>query len=161
MSGSVLVGWYHRAQMSRALVPLRRGLFIYATVWGLTFVPFFLMAATSSPDRPVRDPIPLPILGLINLVLSGVLTALPALWIFLASELLRRLRHWSRWAAVITIAPLAYVIVRLVVDLQADPTSHNLWPFEVIVASLVSLLLFGLVAAVVWRFDSRDMNCGA
>jgi hypothetical protein len=25
-----------------------------------------------------------------------------------------------------------------------DPTSHNLWPFEMIVASLFSLVLFGI-----------------
>jgi hypothetical protein len=157
--GSYVVAWYIIAlQMSGALVTLRRGLLIYATVWGLTFVTFFLLAVTSPPHPAVRDPIPLPTIALINLVLSGVLTALPALWFFVTSELLRRLRHWSRWVAVSTIAPLAFVIVRLVVELQADPTSHNLWPIEVIGASLGSLLLFGLVAGVVWpgRFARHE-----
>lgn len=38
-------------------------------------------------------------------------------------------------------APPAVVLLRVVVDVVADPTSHNLWPFEVVIALALSLPL--------------------
>jgi hypothetical protein len=58
------------------------------------------------------------------------------------------LRRWSggwRW---IGGAPLLYVVavaLKLVVEVRADPTSHNLWPFEMLVTlAIASAVLGGL-----------------
>jgi len=41
----------------------------------------------------------------------------------------------------------AAVMVRVVVDAAKDPTSHNLWPFEVVFAGAFG---FGLAAGAAW-----------
>jgi hypothetical protein len=46
------------------------------------------------------------------------------------------------------------VVGRVVIDTAADPTSHNLWPFEVVLAVVVSvppICVGGLLAWVVRR----------
>ncbi|HEY2344292.1 MAG TPA: hypothetical protein VGH80_00265 [Xanthomonadaceae bacterium] len=51
---------------------------------------------------------------------------------------------WALWkwrggwrlAAVVPAAVMAFVMLRIMVDTARDPTSHNLWPFEVLVAGL-------------------------
>jgi hypothetical protein len=50
------------------------------------------------------------------------------------------------------------VIVRVVVDTLRDPTSHNLWPFEVIIAVGVGLLASasGALAGSIPGFLSRN-----
>jgi hypothetical protein len=40
------------------------------------------------------------------------------------------------------------VAVRVAVDVSTDPTSHNLWPFEIVIAGMIGLVA-GLVAAAV------------
>ena len=50
---------------------------------------------------------------------------------------------WALWkwrggwrlAAVVPVAVMAFVVGRIVVDTSRDPTSHNLWPFEIILYS--------------------------
>jgi hypothetical protein len=39
-------------------------------------------------------------------------------------------RHW-RWIAIVPLLGMAFVVSRLFVDTVRDPTSHNLWPFEI------------------------------
>ena len=61
-----------------------------------------------------------------------------------------------RWLLVaMALCPAAVVAIRVVADTAADPTSHNLWPFEIALALFVGAcavlpaLLAGLVAR--WR----------
>ncbi len=42
-----------------------------------------------------------------------------------------------RGAAVAAGGPLA-VVLRVIVEVVADPTSHNLWPFEIIIAGILT-----------------------
>jgi hypothetical protein len=52
----------------------------------------------------------------------------------------------------------AAVLARVVVEGLADPTSHNLWPLELMIASAVGLVFAlpaGVVAAVYVRVTSR------
>jgi hypothetical protein len=59
------------------------------------------------------------------------------------------MRRWQggwRLAAALPAAWVAFVVLRIVVGASLDPTSHNLWPFEILYASLASLVLIGLVA---------------
>ncbi len=58
---------------------------------------------------------------------------------------------WSMWkwrggwrlAAAVPASLLAFVILRIVVGTASDPTSHNLWPFEVLQFGAVSLAMIG------------------
>jgi hypothetical protein len=63
------------------------------------------------------------------------------------------------WPSVLTMAASvpAVVATRVVFDGMHDPTSHNLWPFELVLAAVVGLAiaLFGGVigALVAWAVD--------
>ena len=53
---------------------------------------------------------------------------------------------WSLWrwrsgwriAAIVPAAIMAFVVLRIVIDTSRDPTSHNLWPFEILMAGALS-----------------------
>jgi len=58
----------------------------------------------------------------------------------------RALRRWSggwRVAAALPALWLSLVALRIVLGTALDPTSHNLWPFEILQASVVSLVAIG------------------
>jgi hypothetical protein len=58
------------------------------------------------------------------------------------------MRRWTgawRLAAAVPLGVLGFVILRIAVDTNADPTSHNLWPFEILQVALGSLLFIGLL----------------
>ncbi|HEX5789288.1 MAG TPA: hypothetical protein VFY03_13985 [Woeseiaceae bacterium] len=60
------------------------------------------------------------------------------------------IRRWhGRWrlAAAAPLAVMALVVLRILVDTARDPTSHNLWPFEILQASVLSLLVVGVLLA--------------
>lgn len=42
-------------------------------------------------------------------------------------------RFWKAWLLVAATVPAA-VLARIAVEAAADPTSHNLWPFEIAIA---------------------------
>lgn len=51
------------------------------------------------------------------------------------------------------------VVVRGVVDVAADPTSHNLWPLEVVFAGVSAVPAVGLGTLLAWllrRLDGRE-----
>jgi membrane protein DedA with SNARE-associated domain len=50
---------------------------------------------------------------------------------------------------------IAFVVLRIVVGTALDPTSHNLWPFEILMASVASLVLIGLMA-LTKRWQRKD-----
>jgi hypothetical protein len=58
------------------------------------------------------------------------------------------MRRWQRgWrlAAAIPALWVGFVVLRIALGTALDPTSHNLWPFEILQASVVSLVLIGAV----------------
>lgn len=58
-------------------------------------------------------------------------------------------RRWDggwRLGALVPLAIVGFVIARIVADTSADPTSHNLWPFELLIAGLASLGILGALA---------------
>ena len=62
---------------------------------------------------------------------------------------LRAMRRWSggwRLAAVLPVVWVGFVVLRIVLGTALDPTSHNLWPFEILQASVLSLVLIGALA---------------
>src|SRR5687767_865477 len=69
---------------------------------------------------------------------------------FLAAEVFA-LVSWRGIWRLIALLPLfmvSFIVVRIVVDTQADPTSHNLWPFEVVVWSLLALAFLGVLVGI-------------
>lgn len=57
-----------------------------------------------------------------------------------------RWRGGWRVAAAVPAALMAFVVLRIVVDGMRDPTSHNLWPFEILQAGALSLVVMGVLA---------------
>jgi len=63
---------------------------------------------------------------------------------------------WSVWkwrggwriAAAVPAAVMLFVVLRLIVDTARDPTSHNLWPFEILQFGVVALVLIGVLKLV-------------
>ena len=77
-------------------------------------------------------------LSMLALLVAGV--ALPA-W------------AWWKWrggwrlAAALPVAMMVFVVARIVIDTAKDPTSHNLWPFEILMfgaASVAAVVLLAL-----------------
>ena len=80
-----------------------------------------------------------------KLNLPGALLG-PGLVVVLAAAALARGysgKSFLRSVAVMGSAVPAAVLARVIVDVVRDPTSHNLWPFEIVIAMLV-----GAAAAV-------------
>jgi hypothetical protein len=58
---------------------------------------------------------------------------------------------WSVWkwrggwkiAAAVPAAIILFVVARIVIDTARDPTSHNLWPFEILEFGLLGLAIIG------------------
>lgn len=36
---------------------------------------------------------------------------------------------------------MAFVVLRLIADISSDPTSHNLWPFEILMIGALSVAI--------------------
>lgn len=74
----------------------------------------------------------------------------PALWLVPFGALLLRLLKVAPWwlATLVMAAPAPVaVLARIIVECSLDPTSHNLWPFEIILTLFVSVPLALLGAA--------------
>lgn len=55
-----------------------------------------------------------------------------------------------RWLAVVPLLLVGVIVLRIIVDTSADPTSHNLWPFEVL--GVIVLAGVGLASLQLVRF---------
>jgi hypothetical protein len=65
---------------------------------------------------------------------------------------------WKNVAIIGATVP-AIILVRVVVETAADPTSHNLWPFELIIGSIVSALcafMGSLMGWIISKLRARD-----
>lgn len=60
-----------------------------------------------------------------------------------------------RIAAVVPAAMMTFVIIRIVVDGLRDPTSHNLFPFEILTAGLLSVGMMAMLYLAHRLFDKR------
>jgi hypothetical protein len=68
---------------------------------------------------------------------------------------LRKWRNGWRIAAALPLIAVAFVVLRIIVDTARDPTSHNLWPFEIVMVSALSLVTIA-VLKVLRRFMGAD-----
>ena len=58
---------------------------------------------------------------------------------------------WALWkwqggwrvAAAVPAVLMVFVVLRIIWGVSRDPTSHNLWPFEILIYGAVSLVIMG------------------
>ena len=64
----------------------------------------------------------------------------------------RRTGLWEIFGLMLVAFPAA-VMIRVVIDTMEDPTDHNLWPFELIIAAVFSLIAVvpGLIVGALAR----------
>ena len=77
---------------------------------------------------------------------AGFMLAVLAIGIGGIALPIRAMRRWQggwRLAAAVPAGWVGLVVLRIVFGTAVDPTSHNLWPFEILQASVVSLVLIG------------------
>lgn len=101
----------------------RRLIYAFAASFFATGIPYWLI-----PYNQVNLPDALIAPGLIVVCFAALLMCL-----------LDVVPFWKVTAVISATVP-AVVIVRVIVEGVADPTSHNLWPFEVIIAIFVGFL---------------------
>jgi hypothetical protein len=71
---------------------------------------------------------------MLGLLISGFAVPAWALW------------KWHggwRVAAAVPAVLMAFVVLRIIFGVSRDPTSHNLWPFEILIYGVVSLVIMG------------------
>jgi hypothetical protein len=68
------------------------------------------------------------------LLVAGITVPLWSVW-----------RWRGRWriAAAVPACAMVFVLLRIIVDTTRDPTSHNLWPFEILQIGVASLAMTG------------------
>lgn len=82
------------------------------------------------------------LLTVLGLGLAGFAAPVWGLW---------KWRGAWRVAAALPAVMMAFVVLRIVIDGLKDPTSHNLWPFEILLAGILStgfIILAGLIRQV-------------
>ena len=60
---------------------------------------------------------------------------------------------WTVWkwrgawrvAAAVPACAVLFVVLRIIVNAARDPTSHNLWPFEILQVGIVALVIVGVL----------------
>ena len=76
-------------------------------------------------------------LAMLGLLVGGLAAPAWALW---------KWRGGWRGAAAVPVAILSFVVLRIVVDTARDPTSHNLWPFELLMWGAASVAVIAVLA---------------
>ena len=75
---------------------------------------------------------------------SGFMLAVFALGLFSFAAPAWGMWRWRggwRIAAAVPAAIMAFVVLRIMIGVAGDPTSHNLWPFEILQAGAVSVVV--------------------
>ena len=81
-----------------------------------------------------------------ELFAAGFMLAVLAIGIGGIALPVRAVRRWEggwRLAAALPALWVGFVVLRIVLGAALDPTTHNLWPFEILQASVASLVLTG------------------
>ena len=78
-------------------------------------------------------------LAVLGLLVAGTAGPLCAVW---------KWRGVWRVAAAVPGIIMAFVIVRILIDTAIDPSSHNLWPFEILMWGGASAVAMGLLALI-------------
>jgi hypothetical protein len=93
-----------------------------------------------------------------TLLFGGFMLAVAALGVGGVAAPLWAVRRWRggwRVAAAVPVVMMGFVVLRIVVDTAGDPTSHNLWPFEILQVGVLSLVVIG-VLLVARKFSGAE-----
>jgi hypothetical protein len=68
---------------------------------------------------------------------------------FLVAQVQSLWRWKGAWklAGLVPLTYAVFVVARIVIDVRRDPTSHDLWPMEVLLAAVGGLIGLGIIAA--------------
>jgi hypothetical protein len=83
-----------------------------------------------------------------TLFFAGFMLAMLAVGLIGVAAPVWAMRRWSggwRVAAGVPAVMMGFVLLRIVVGAAADPTSHNLWPFEILQVGVLSLVVIGVL----------------
>ncbi len=83
---------------------------------------------------------------LLGFLIPPVLVALVLACVGAPAWAMWKWRGGWRLAAAVPFAVMAFVVGRIVVDTARDPTSHNLWPLEIVYSGAAGLVLIGVLA---------------
>jgi hypothetical protein len=95
--------------------------------------------------------------------MSGFMLLMLALLVASVAAPLWGLWKWRGGWRVLAATPLAlmsFIVGRIVVDVARDPTSHNLWPFEILMFGAASVGVM-LVLAFVRRLTGAARSSSA
>ena len=69
---------------------------------------------------------------------------------FLAAEVFALVKWRGIWRllALLPFFIVSFVLIRIAIDIQAEPTAHNLWPFEVVIWSCLALAFLGVLVVI-------------
>jgi hypothetical protein len=85
-----------------------------------------------------------------TLLFGGFMLAVAALGIGGVAAPLWAIRRWRggwRVAAAVPAVMMGFVVLRIIFDTGGDPTSHNLWPFEILQVGVLGLVVIGVLLA--------------
>jgi hypothetical protein len=84
-----------------------------------------------------------------HVLMSGFMLAVLGLLVGSAAAPAWALWKWRggwRLAAALPAGVIGFVILRIIIDTARDPTSHNLWPFEILIWGSLSLAAMAVLA---------------
>lgn len=81
---------------------------------------------------------------------------------FIAAEVFVLIRWKGAWrlTALLPLFTVGFIVVRIVVDVRAHPTSHNLWAFEVLIWSFLAFLFLGTLVGIRWIIKITQGHSG-
>jgi hypothetical protein len=85
-----------------------------------------------------------------QLLVSGFMLTVAVLGFAGIAAPIWAMRRWHggwRVAAAVPAVMIGFVIARIVVGTAGDPTSHNLWPFEILQVAVLGLVVIGVLVA--------------
>lgn len=83
-----------------------------------------------------------------EVALGGFMLLIVALLLAAIAVPLRSVWKWRggwRIAAAVPAAVVGFVVLRILIDTARDPTSHNLWPFEILIFGAGALVIIGVL----------------
>jgi hypothetical protein len=86
-----------------------------------------------------------------SLMVGGLMWTMLALGLCGLIMPVRAIRRWRggwRAAATVPAALMLFAVLRLLVGMTRDPTSHNLWPFEILIAGVVNVVIILILTAL-------------
>lgn len=76
------------------------------------------------------------------------ITIVTLAFVIASVQALARWQGWWRWLAAAPLLLVSAIALKIIADTSLDPTSHNLWPFELLAATLGAGVLLGILLLV-------------